>query len=586
MISPAPSGFAPRVAKAWLNGLLRLGGVAAVLPIALPLLSGALLFAQAATLAHLLQRAIVSGDGVAALLPHLSILGGLLGARMLLGLVAEICAVHASETIKKKVRAALAAALLDHQPVWSAARSSGALSSTLIEQVDALDGYLVRYLPAMVQATILPLAFAALLFPIDWVVGLLLVITIPLIPVFMALVGWGAEAASAQQAEALGRLSGRFADRLRGLTTLKLFGREAAETAAVASASEQLRVRTMQVMRVAFLSSAVLEFFAALGVAGVALYIGLTFLGLVSLRGGAQLSLEAGLFCLLMAPELYAPLRLLAAHYHDRAAAKAAVEEIGRQFEALPAINATTRLTLPARPATGPADLRLSNVSISAPQGETVISGVSLDLVQRQTVAILGPSGIGKSTLLEAIARLRDFTGAITLDGRDITELAESELRARIAMLGQRPRIFAGSIADNIRLGRRDACDTAVRLAARRAVVTDFADTLPEGLATRLGEDGLGLSGGEIQRVALARLYLRDAGLLLLDEPTAHLDAATEARVLDGLLDFARSRTLLVATHSPEVAARMQRVYRIAGGGLLPAIRPAYGTTKHHGAAA
>jgi ATP-binding cassette subfamily C protein CydD len=479
----------------------------------------------------------------------------------------------------------LAAALLAKMPVWTAARSSGALSAVLVEQVEALEGYLVRYLPAMLQATILPLAFAAILFRTDWMVGLLLILTVPLIPLFMALAGWGAEAASKQQAEALSRLSGRFADRLRGLVTLKLFGRIEAETEAVADASEQLRLRTMKVMGVAFLSSAVLEFFAALGVAGVALYIGLTFLGLVHLRGEVPLPLEAGLFCLLMAPEVYAPLRLLAAHYHDRAAAKAAVDEIATQFDELPATGSRVDNAAPVASPAGPLSLRLVDVNIATPSGTPVITGAAVELGPGRSIAILGASGVGKSTLLEAIAGLRAFSGDIKIGERRLGEIPEAELRASVAMLGQRPRIFAGSIADNIRLGRRDACQTAVRLAARRAAVTDFADLLPDKLNTVLGEDGLGLSGGEIQRVALARLYLRDPGLLLLDEPTAHLDTSTEARVIDGLLDFARGRTLVVVTHSAAVAARMQHVMRLAGGRLLPAIRPPLPFPQRRGAA-
>ena len=575
MTSSPASALPSRATQKWLGGLLRRGGLVAILPLALPIVSGGLLLGQAAVLAHLLHRAIVAGDDLPALLPQLAVLGALLVLRMLLGLVAEVAAIEASERIKHGLRGTLGQMLFQHLPIWTASRSSGELSTTLVEQVDALDGYMVRYLPAMVQASILPIAFAAFLFPIDWMVGLLLLVTMPLIPLFMALVGWGAQAASERQASALGRLGGRFADRLRGLTTLKLLGREQTETEAVVDASEELRVRTMRVMRIAFLSSAVLEFFAALGVAGLALYIGLTFLGLVSLRGGVPLSLEAGLFCLLMAPEIYAPLRLLAAHYHDRASAKAAAEEIGRQFEALPQAYEVAQAPAAAVAADcTPAHLRLVAVGIATPTGVPVIGGATLELAAGQTVAVLGPSGIGKSTLLEAIARLRPFIGDIQIDGTPLASLPESQLRFRVAMLGQRPRLFAGTIADNIRLGRQDACDTAVQLAARRACVTDFADTLPDGLDTRLGEDGLGLSGGEIQRVALARIYLRGAGLLLLDEPTAHLDAGTEALVLDGLCDFARGRTLLVATHSAAVAARMQRVYRIAGGRLLPALRP------------
>jgi ATP-binding cassette subfamily C protein CydD len=429
----------------------------------------------------------------------------------------------------------------------------------VVEQVEALDGYLTRYLPALAQAALLPLAFATLIVPVDWMVALLFLVTAPLIPVFMALAGWGAEAASRQQARSLARLSGHFADRLRGLTTLKLFGREAAETEGVGRASEDLRQRTMRVMRIAFLSSAVLEFFAALGVAGVALYVGLTFLGLVSLCGSA-LTLEAGLFCLLMAPEVYQPLRLLAANYHDQAAAKAAVAEIAAQLGEVPMQMPPPLSASPAAAAdAGP--FRLVHVSVDAPDGRPVVIDTSLELAPGEHVAIMGASGSGKSTLIEAIAGLRDYRGEIAAGGQ-------------IGVLGQRPATFAGSVADNIRLGRRTACHAAVRLAAKQAHVTDFVDELPDGLATHIGEDGLGLSGGEIHRVALARLFLRTPDLLLLDEPTAHLDALTEAAVIDDLVAFAQGRTMIVATHSPEVAARMDRCFRLVDGRLLATPKP------------
>jgi ATP-binding cassette subfamily C protein CydD len=282
------------------------------------------------------------------------------------------------------------------------------------------------------------------------------------------------------------------------------------------------------------------------------------------------------MFLLLMAPEVYQPLRLLAAHYHDRASARAAVAEIERELDGLPEQVAAPPITAVAQGATtGAAMLDLRAVALSDPTGRPVIAVADLALEPGTRVAILGSSGIGKSTLLEAIAGLRAFTGDIRLDGRALGDIAEPELRRRIAMLGQRPRLFAGSIADNIRLGRRDADHAAVRQAAKLARVADFADALPEGLATRLGEDGLGLSGGEIQRIALARIYLRDPGLLLLDEPTAHLDTVTEALVLDGLAEFASGRTLVIATHSRAVAARMDQVFRIAGGKLLPTLKPA-----------
>jgi ATP-binding cassette subfamily C protein CydD len=549
-------------------GLRRHGGPGLLLATVLPVLAGVVLVGQAWLLADILGRAIVAGEGRTVLLPSVAVLACLFGLRVLLGLVAERAGTQAAERIKVALRGTLFDRMLSHQPGWIAARPSGALSAALVDHVEALDGFVARFMPAMVQAAVLPIAFAVLVLPVDWVVGLLFLVTAPLIPLFMALVGWGTEAATRANAQAFSRLSGLFADRLRGMLALKLFGRAADETRLVRDSSEDLRRRTLGVLRIAFLSSAVLEFFAALGVAGVALYVGLSYLGLVDLRGTA-LGLQAGLFCLLMAPEVYQPLRLLAAHYHDRAAAKAAVAEIAQQFGELPAVGARLR---PAEEETvtddGKAlDLVVEGLRLHASDRRTIVlDEVDLRMTAGSHVALVGESGSGKTSLLEALARLRSAEGTIAIGGCPLAGLPEARLRAMVAMVGQRPRIFAGSIAENIRVGRPRASEAEVRRAADLALVTEFAPDL----AMPLGENGLGLSGGEAHRVALARLFLRDPGLILLDEPTAHLDLQTEQRLLDNLMAFARGRTMLVATHSATVAARMDRTLRIAGHSVLP----------------
>lgn len=535
---------------------------------AAPLLSGALLVVQAWLLASVLDSAIVGHA------PRQDLLGGILGIAGLMLLRAciswagERAGADASERIKRHVRQSLFQRLLRLGPNWSRAKASGELASAVVDQVEALDGFFAKYLPAMAAAAMLPVAFSVVLFPVDVIAALVLLITAPLIPLFMALVGWGAQGASRRHLRAFARLSGFFADRLRGLSTLKLYGRAEAEAASVVAASDALRQRTMSVLRIAFLSSAVLEFFAALGVAGVAVYIGLTYLGFLDLRW-TPLTLQAGLFCLLMAPEVYAPLRQFAAHYHDRATALAAVTQIAVLFDGLPQESAEDEADqgrAPARAGKG-AEVAIAGLCMNAPgRGQAVLSDASLTLASGEHVALMGPSGIGKSTLVEAIARLRPASGDIRIDGLPLAEWNESALRQRVALIGQRPQLLAGSIADNIRLGRPDASDAQLHEAARRACVLEFSAALPQGLDTPLGSRGHGLSGGQAQRVALARLFLRDPGLILLDEPTAHLDEATQARVLDEILEFSEGRTLLLATHAPAVAARFGRVVRVARG--------------------
>ena len=579
----AAQGPAQREHTRWLAAQARVVRAPLALAAAAPLLGGALLLVQAWLLAHVLDAAIAGHAPRAELAPAIGAIAGLILARAGLAWLGERAGARAAETIKQRLRLALFDRLLARGPAWSRGQVSGELASAIVDQVEALDGFFSRYLPAAVAAAVLPVAFAAVLLPVDWIAGLLLLVTAPLIPLFMALVGWGAEAASRRHLRAFARLSGFFADRLRGLSTLKLYGRAEAEAQSVALASETVRRRTMAVLRIAFLSSAVLEFFAALGVAGMAVYFGLTYLGFLDLRG-SPLTLQAGFFCLLMAPEAYAPLRQFAAHYHDRAAARAAVSQVAAAFDGLPDLDAQAgdgnvaplkgcqtpdEDGASSRRAAPPASLVAHGLTVrAAGRPDPVLDDARLALQPGMHAALMGPSGSGKTTLLETLCRLRADAGAVSLDGVPLADWNEVALRERVVLVGQRPYLFAGSIADNIRLGRPDASDEQVRAAARRACVDEFTQALPAGLDTPLGSRGAGLSGGQAQRVALARLFLRDPGLILLDEPTSHLDEATQARVLDEILAFARGRTLLLATHAHAVARRLPHRVRLAHGKL------------------
>lgn len=573
----APSGLpakAGRTEARWLRSLQGEARRALAIAIAAPLVAGVLVVLQAWTLSSVLDSAVVHGVPAGALVPGVVLFATFIIGRAVLGRIGEGAGLAAAERIKETLRRRLHARLMGESPAWLRARPSGALAAVLMEQVEAVDGFFARFLPAMIAAAVLPIAFAVVVMPFDLVAGGLFFITAPLIPLFMALVGWGAEAASRQHLNAFARLSGFFADRVRGITTLKLYGRADAEVATVRAASEDLHQRTLKVMRIAFLSSAVLEFFAALGVAGVALYIGLTFLHLIG-HWGDPLTLKIGLFALLMAPEVYLPLRVLAAHYHDRANALAAVNEISAAFGTLPDVAvapaAPTAATSPAIPVErrSAQAIDLETFRLRTPDGgRTLMGPLDLSIGAGETVALLGESGSGKSSLLEALARLRAFSGTVRIGGNDLETMAEVSLRSELALLGQRPHLFRGTIADNIRLGSPQADDDAVAEAARLAQVAPFAARLSGGLATRIGERGHGLSGGEAQRVALARIFLRNPSIILLDEPTAHLDAETEARVLDAVLAFGHGRTLIIATHSAAVAARAGRIIRIGNGGL------------------
>ena len=589
----------PRAQSRWLMLLARVPRGHAWCACGAPLASGALLIMQAWLLARILDGVVMHATPLVQWWPQILGMAGLMVLRAALTWVGERAGAAAAEHIKASLRRTLFAQLAQRGPAWSRTRVSGELAAGLLEHVEALDGFFAKYLPALVAATVLPLAFAVVLIPMDVVAGLLLLVTAPLIPMFMALVGWGAQAASRRHLRAMSRLSGFFVDRLRGAFTLKLFGREQSEAQSVAAAAEGVRMRTLAVLRIAFLSSAVMEFFAALGVAGMAVYFGLSFLGFLDLRG-SPLTLQIGMFCLLMAPEAYAPLRQFAAHYHDRATAQAAVSELNRVFEGLPDIS-TLESIAPAAVAgaahtaagndagglagesmhgtprrSAAAALVIDDVAACRPDGGVIFSGLSLALAPGDHVAVMGESGIGKTTLLDLMARLRkvDYPASqdrIRLDGQPLQAWQETALRDAVGYIGQRPYLFEGSIAENIRLGAAHATDEEVQAAATRACVMSFAQTMPGGLNARIGARGHGLSGGQAHRVALARLYLRNPRLILIDEPTAHLDDATAHQVMAGLIEFAQTRSLVVATHSPLACAYCSRAYILNADGLYAA---------------
>lgn len=538
-------------------------------------LSGWLLVAQAAAIAWAVQQALVMRAPMRSLLVALMLLLACGLLRAALTWLSRHLADAAVETIRVDLRGQLIRRLLERGPLWLRQRRSGELAELMGTHAEAMEGYFGGYLLARAEVIAVPLVLLVAAFCVDRVVGAILLLTLPLVPLFMMLVGWGAEAASRQQLQALARMGGYFADRLRGLGVIRLYGRGEAELANIGAAAEGVRVRSLKVLRIAFLSSAVLEFFASLSVAMVAVYLGLSYLGMLDLRN-APLSLGAGVFCLLLAPEYYAPLRRLATHYHDRANALAALDEIDAAFVGAALGRDAFRddgerasrpraAPMPRRKSprgTGPDLIRADQLSLR-PLGahRNVLTNLSFDLPAGAHLALAGPSGCGKSTLLDALAGwLPAASGQLTI-ARGI----------RIGYASQRPYLFHGSIADNLRMADPQASDQQLRAAAEAAQVLRFAERLPQGLETVIGERGFGLSGGEARRIALARVFLRDPQLLLLDEPTAFLDPETEASLLAALAGFARDRTLVLATHSPAAMRMAGKVLWLPEGVIAPA---------------
>lgn len=475
----------------------------------------------------------------------------------------RIAFLSARKTLSELRQTAIASLAL-RSPLDMTRPASGLAASAITEQAEAILPYLARFQPARLKATYVPLAILASIVPFSWVPALVLLMAAPLIPLFMALIGWRAKAASEKQLVEMGSMNGFLLDRLRGMTSIRVFDAVDLTADRLRANAESLRSRTMAVLRVAFLSSAVLELFAALGVAMVAVYIGFHYLGQLPFGAwGGRLDLSEGLFILLLAPAFFEPLRELSAVWHDRAAGEAALAALAELSDQGIAIVGGSDGNDQND------DDKAASVSIEAlgyshaARDRDVLEDFDLEVKPGERVAILGPSGSGKSTLLALIAGLAPLeNGRIIIGGTHLTSATADQLRNRMIWIGQRPHIFAGSLYQNIALGRPDVdkarADSAVAVAALEHVAEAHGNF-------QLGEGGSGLSGGEILRLALARAAAGSGkSLILADEPTAHLDTITAREITEGLLEIARGKTLIVATHDPILAARMDRIVRLS----------------------
>lgn len=430
---------------------------------------------------------------------------------------------------------------------------TGELTALATRGIDALDDYFARYLPQLGLAVVVPLAVLARIVTGDWISALTIVLTLPLIPLFMILIGWATQARMDRQWRLLARLSGHFLDVVEGLPTLKVFGRAKAQAASIRAITGEYRRATMRTLRIAFLSSFALELLATISVALVAVGIGMRLVH-------GELDVYTGLMVLVLAPEAYLPLRQVGAQYHAAAEGLSAAEEVFAVLE-------TPLRTAGTAPAPEGTALTVEELVVRHP-GRTADSlpATSFEVRPGETVALVGPSGAGKSTLLSVLLGFTEpYGGRALVDGRDIASLSPESWRQRIAWVPQHPHLFAGTIAENVRLARPDAEDAAVRNALGEAGALDFIDALPDGMATRLGESGAGLSAGQRQRLALARAFLADRPILLLDEPTANLDGATEEALVTAIGRLAVGRTVLLVVHRPALLAVADRVVRLPG---------------------
>ncbi|TWB57540.1 ATP-binding cassette subfamily C protein CydD [Rhizobium sp. ERR 922] len=459
-------------------------------------------------------------------------------------------------------RAAATAALAACSPLDSGRPASGLAASVLGEQAEAVVPYLARFRPIRMRASLVPLVMLLCILPISWLAALILTLCAPLIPIFMALIGWRAKAASERQLAETGGINAFLLDRLRGLATIRALDAVDLTAGRLRADADSLRLRTMAVLRIAFLSSAVLEFFAALGVAATAVYVGFSLLGSIEIgTWNGRLTLTQGFFILLLAPAFFEPLRELSAVWHDRANGEAALSALKELAPSRQTILGGAKLQ--SSTPTSQASVEIEALVFRhTPGRDAAIDHFDLSIGAGEHVALWGASGSGKTTLLSLIAGLaRHEGGVIRIGGIPLRDDTADALRHRMAWIGQSPHIFAGSVMRNIALGRGGIDAPAVASALESAALDRVFTS--ERIAA-VGEGGLGLSGGEALRLMLARMMVDErADIILADEPTAHLDARTAAAVTDTLLALAKSRILIVATHDPVLAARMDRIVRL-----------------------
>ncbi|MGC9271020.1 thiol reductant ABC exporter subunit CydD [Acidiphilium sp.] len=528
-------------ARLWMKHEIKAGRRRATPLIALGVLSVLLAILQIFCAARLLAAAL-HPTAAPIVLPSL---GFALAALARAGLIVaqEREASRLGIAARRRLRSTTLGALMALGPGGLRGRHSGDIASIIIDRIEALDGLHGRWIPAASVALFGPVLIVAAASLADWRSGLILLFTALLVPVAMAITGAGTGLAARDQFTAMTRLQTRFLDRIRGIATIVLAGRADDEAEALGRAADDLRHRTMRILRVAFLNATALDLLAAAALIGIAIRFAAPLLA-----GDVALAPTA-LFCLLLVAEFFAPIRAFSAVYQDRMTAQTAAEDLVALPQ--PAPTAPPPPVIRTVPAQGVA-IAFENVSFTwdAARGP-VLHNLSFRLPANETMMLVGPSGAGKSTIIELLLGfVQPQSGRITVNGAPLDSLVPAALARLTAIIGQKPFLFAGTIEDNIRLGRPEASDAELRDAIRLAHVADFTDTLPLGLATRIGDGGYGLSGGQAQRIAIARAFLKDAKLLLLDEPTAQLDPATERDVLDSLKRLAIGRTVILASHA------------------------------------
>jgi thiol reductant ABC exporter CydD subunit len=530
--------------------------------IAIGLATALLILLQATLFARIVARAF-NGVTLPDLWTDIVLLAAVFALRGALAWGFETTGRRAASAVLSDLRLALVERRLRAQPAALDGVEGGEIAAASVQGVDALEGYFARYLPQVVLACVVPVFVLLWVSRIDLESALIMLLTLPLVPLFMWLIGRYTEQRTRERWRALRLLSTHFLDVVRGLPTLRAFNRSRAQATSIAAVSESYRRATMGTLRVSFLSGSVLELAATLGIALVAVTVGVRLVG-----GG--LELEAGMTVLVLAPELYLPLRRLGAEFHSSADGLAVADRMFFLIDTPAEVSSGGN-----RPVPSPADnsIRVEHVSFSYPaRPGPVLEGIDLELAPGETVALVGRSGSGKSTVAALLLRLVDpIEGRIMVGEADVAACDLADWRRQLAWVPQQPTLVRGTVADNIRLGAPFASDDSVRSAAAQAAADRFIEALPHGYETIVGDGGRPVSTGERRRIALARAFLCDAPFVILDEPTADLDPDSARMIDDAVARLRTGRTMLLIAHRSELVQNADRVVTLDAGKVVAA---------------
>ncbi|GAD88795.1 ABC transporter permease/ATP-binding protein CydD [Vibrio halioticoli NBRC 102217] len=543
-----------KLAKRWLT-LTVVAGVASAIT----------LIVQASLIAQILHSLIISHQNKSELIPLFVGLGATVVVRSLLAWVREIAGYRSGEQIRVYIRGLIIDKMRRLGPAHIKGKTAGAWGTMLIEQVEEMQDFFAKYLPQMALATLVPLMILVVVFPQNWLAGLIFLLTAPLIPFFMALVGKRAADANRKNFKALQRLSGHFYDRLQAMTTIRLFDRAADEKEQLHAASEVFRERTMSVLKIAFLSSAVLEFFTSISIALTAVYFGFTFIGELNFgHYGTSVTLFTGLFILILAPEFYQPLRDLGTFYHAKQQAIGAaesiveflnIEEPEQKQKNQQAIDKKSHCVIEAR-----------DLVVTSAEGKVLVGPISFTLQNGQKTALVGPSGAGKTSLMNALLGFLPYQGSLQVNGIELAEADLDSYRGLVSWVGQNPLLVHGTIADNLNLAQKPFTEQELQQKIKQAHADEFIDRL--GLEHPISDRSGGLSVGQAQRIALARALLQDGQFWLLDEPTASLDARSESLINQSLQSALVDKTALMVTHQLNNLQVMDHIFVLESGKL------------------